>query len=138
MNPISNARTLRRTAWCVLLVWLFALSSAVANACLLAEPGAHTAAGVLRVAVHDGITPADHAVEHDGSQASCLKVCDDGTKSVVKTSASAQLPGLTPAIPSTFDELAAASVAPASPGDAQAPIHRPEVPIRVRYSRLAL
>ena len=41
MTPFSNSRTKRRTAFVVMVVWLFALGAGWANACMLQERVTH-------------------------------------------------------------------------------------------------
>lgn len=80
--------TVRRLAAHVLLVWLFALTSGVVNACVIV-PGAH---GPVDVAGHAGhpALPHDAGCGHahdpgDGRDApppACAKFCADGSSSV--------------------------------------------------------
>ena len=157
MKSFSNKRTRRNTAVAALLVWLFALSSGIANACLLEAPTKHShshihshtrsqthshaakAASELHHA-HFGLTEHSAALESDERHAdvpkdACLKVCDDRSKAPVKLKTSSDLldPGMPPVV-----ALAATPVAcaPCEMGDLQPPIVGP--PFRVRYSRLAL
>lgn len=96
MKPFSNNRTKRNTAFVALLAWLFALTSAMANACLLEAPGRHSHAskGGPTEAAH--AAPAltghlaadnDHDGDADGSKAACLKTGDDGSNAPVKLKA---------------------------------------------------
>lgn len=111
MKCFSNARAKRNSAFVVLLAWLFALWSGFANACLLEAPDAHSH-GATRSSEttpshaatehhshagtdhHSGAT-ADHhsgAVANHGDDAGgnnadvprapCLKVCDEGSRSL--------------------------------------------------------
>ena len=93
MKFFANTRIKRNTAFVVLLVWLFALASSVANACFLethephsraakasAPPTTHAAAEVLAQRGSN----AGHADDSDSSKESCLKVCDDGTHTLAK------------------------------------------------------
>jgi hypothetical protein len=79
----------------MLLIWLFALSAGVANACLLEDTAPHGkpptvgtksghrpgSAGGFRLAVHE--EQAGHG-DQPSPKAPCLKVCDDGPQSLVK------------------------------------------------------
>ena len=100
-----NRRQLRRTAWATLVVWLFALTAGVVNACVLTPSGsAERAVGHasrVDIAVHDaqaGTRPdgqggsrhghaesvAQHGHEQDFGKVSCLKFCDDESSAVTK------------------------------------------------------
>lgn len=91
MKRFANARTLRNTIFMVLLGWLFALASGVANACLLDSPDAHSPLSNGSAAV-EGQQPADlgghlganvgHHPESCKGNESCLKACDDGTRTL--------------------------------------------------------
>jgi hypothetical protein len=144
MKLFSNTRSKRNTAFVVLWVWLFALASGVANACLLEARGTHghgpavSGSGTaMATATSVGHVGADHDDDPGASKALCLKVCDDGSQSPVKQQsafdlADSGLPLLVRVVwtaavpvvsaPSRMDDL------PSTPGLA----------IRVRYSRLAL
>ncbi|ABM39809.1 hypothetical protein Pnap_4536 (plasmid) [Polaromonas naphthalenivorans CJ2] len=133
----------------VLLVWLFALASGVANACLLearqthahiaatasSESGAHAHAAVI-LPGHTGAI-ADGVGEQQ-FKASCLKVCDDGTRSFPKQDGSV---AQNDAGPAPLFQVLWGKVAPSIPTlrhmDARQPA-TPELPIRVRFSRLAI
>ena len=147
MKPSSNHRAKRNTAFVALLVWLFALASGMANACLLEAPGTHAHApkhGASDVA-HATAMPAGHAIadddhddDADGSKEACLKTCDDGSNAPVKLKASFDLsdPGLAPVVAIAWNAAIPAVSAPYRLNDLQPPIVGP--PFRVRYSRLAL
>lgn len=146
MKFLDGSRTKRNTAFAVLLVWLFALASGVANACLLetaephskaARPAAATSQGPAELVAHLGAS-AGHADDSDSSKELCLKVCDDGTHTLPKLYSGADHndPGPAPLFTTLWtgsphvvsalrrlDDLALRSVGP---------------PLRVRYSRLAL
>ena len=92
MKLFSNTCVKRNTAFMVLLVWLFALASGVANACLLEARETHShvsTAGYSEAAQASVILPAhagavaDH-VDDSHFKPPCLKVCDDGTRSFPK------------------------------------------------------
>ena len=93
MKFFADTRTKRNTAFVVLLVWMFALASGVANACLLethaphamaakesAPPTSHAPGELL---VQLGANAGDHD-DSDSTKESCLKVCDDGTNTLPK------------------------------------------------------
>jgi hypothetical protein len=149
MKPFANRRVSRNTAFAMLLVWLFALGSGVANACLLeahrnranGSPVAHSHQAGKG---HEG-RPAAHAgaIEtHDaGSGASkphCLKVCDDSSTSLVKHQ---PVFDQTDVAQAPFIALAWAAAIPADARLIRAGHSRhpePGPPIRVLFSRLAL
>ena len=155
MKSFSNKRTRRNTAVAALLVWLFALSSGIANACLLEAPSrthshthshghshAATAASELQHS-HVGLTGHTVAIESaehasDVPKNACLKVCDDGSKATVKFQTSSDLPdpGMPPVVAIVWDAATPVACAPCEMDDVQPSIVGP--PIRVRYSRLAL
>ncbi len=126
MQSSSKTRTQRYAAWLVLLVWLFALSAGVANACLLERPG----------------IPAHATVAHGGTPdtpgAPCLKVFDDGTRLLVKLPSGVDHtdPDAAPLVAVVWSLTVPVAMAPREPGHRHRSL--PELPIRVRYSRLAL
>ena len=147
MKFFADPRTKRNTAFVVLLVWLFALASSVANACLLETHEPHSRAATQSAASANQApaelqarmgTAASHHDDSDGSKESCLKVCDDGTHTLLKA-----YPGgddIDPGPASLFATLWTGSPdvisAPRRMDDLAIPIVGP--PLRVRYSRLAL
>ncbi len=139
-----NAR--RNTAFVVLLVWLFAQASAFANACLLEERRTHSHVAVAGsdgpayavTAGHAGIA-AGHDAAPQAAKAPCLKVCSDGSQSLV-TRDSMVAQGEPGPPPRTADHWPEAMnpdlLARGSAGDNSAATVG--APIRVRFSRLAL
>ena len=88
MNPFSNPRAKRSTAFVVLLAWLLALAAGVANACLLEAPAmryeggvaaASATAQVSRVLAVDAAA-ATGPDAGSATEAPCLKVSDDGSR----------------------------------------------------------
>jgi hypothetical protein len=148
MKLFSNIRAKRSTAFVVLLVCLFAITSGLVNACVLEARGthrhesatAHPFAEKAVAAISAGHTDviASQGADSDTSRAPCLKVCEDGSQSVLKTPSRVDsadpdpplLTGLvwTVAVPPI---LALRPVAQAQPPE-------PGVPIRVRFARLTL
>ena len=144
--PLLMTATARRHAtWLVLLVWVFANASGVANACLLQERTAHghfvlgqaSDLSWIRTAAvtHQYIT----SLHQDGarlSKAACLKVFEQGSQSPVNHPTDSDL-GVGP---ETFDCANWAVVPGAVPSMYGIPdLHRSTAPpIRVRYVRLAL
>lgn len=129
LNPCAK----RSTVFLVLLAWLFALASGVANACLLQaqETHAHSIAAAE-------FSVASHGDEAPTSTAPCLKVCDEGARSVPKPDLKiAQTdPGPAPLLVVLWTAAAPVVLAP-GPMDDMWPA-MPGLPLRVRYSRLAL
>ncbi|NDP48357.1 MAG: hypothetical protein GZ085_08195 [Sulfuriferula multivorans] len=148
MKPFSNTRAKRNTAFVVLLVWLFALASGVANACLLEARGTHshgssvayssaTEAAFGISAGHAGAI-ASHDAGSGASKALCLKVCDDRSQSLLKQQSGFDLtdPGRAPFVVLVWIAATPVVSAPSRVDDLQPPAPGP--PIRVRFSRLAL
>lgn len=146
MKLSLSTRTKRRTAFLVLLGWLFALVSGVANACLLEARVTHTHAAPFELSgtVQAPLVSAGHAgavAGHDDShvaKAPCLKACDDGAHSLPKQDLTATQADPGPAPLMSILWTAVTPVAPTTwrMDDVQPAL--PERPIRVRYSRLAL
>ena len=149
MKPFSTFRAKRHTTMLALLVWVFALASGMANACLLAEPGKHShgarqhasgaphahAAGVL--ADHADAAD-DHDNDSEASKDSCLKACDDGSNAQIKLQTGVDLtdPGLSPFIAFAWNAATPVASAPSRFDDLQVPILGP--PFRLLYPRLTL
>ena len=147
MKLFYNTRAKRNTAFMVLLVWLFALVSGVANACLLEARQTHshaaTAASSEAAAHASAILPGHTGAVADGVgeqhfKAPCLKVCDDGTRSFPKQDEAVAQNDAGPAL---LVQVLWGKVAPSIPTlrhmDVEQPA-TPELPIRVRFSRLAI
>ena len=148
MKPFFNVRTKRSTALVALFVWLFALVSGVANACLIQPEKmqdhgsgvAHSSAAEKRhavSAVHVGAIP-DHAPELETSKSQCLKVCDDSSQSFAKQQVGFDLthPVLMP-LPGVAWGMATPGVSARGLAAVQRPPYS-RLSIRVRLSRLAL
>lgn len=148
MKPFFHPRAKRNTAFAVLLVWLFALTSGVANACLIQAKEIH---GHGSLAVHSSSAEKGHAIsaahvgaisEHDsgpeGSKSQCLKVRAEGSQSLPKQQAGFDLTH--PVLASLFAVawIRATPVVSALGLAAFEPPPDPGLPIRVRLSRLAL
>lgn len=147
MKFFANTSIKRNTAFVVLLVWLFALASGVAKACLLEAPDAHsTAAKGLPATTDQGHVEwlarrgagGGHHDGADSTKESCLKVCNDGTHALPKACSgidhldpgpAALVATLWTATPPVFSALG-------RPDELAIPLIGP--PFRVRYSRLAL
>ena len=151
MKPIFNRHAKRSTALVAMLVWVFALASGMANACLLEVPGAHAhatkhahaeaahkAAHEAASSTGDAMADGDHDDDADSSKEACLKTCDDGSNAPVKLKASSGLPdlGLAPVVSIAWNAATPAVSAPSRMDDLRPPIVGP--PFRVRFRRLAL
>lgn len=149
MTNFSTTRINRNSAFVMLLVWMFALVSGVANACLLEDPGTpvHQAIGVHtaqdggeHVSLVGHAHPEAAADQDDDSHTSrqpCLKVCDDSSRSLPKQHTSGQIdPGPPVVVTVLWTAVVPAHLPRHQLDDAQCVISR--LPIRVRYSRLAL
>jgi len=147
MKLFFNTRAKRNTALMVLLVWLFALASGLANACLLEarQTHAHIATAVSsEAATHASVIlpghtgAVAHGVDEPHSKAPCLKVCDDGTRSFPKQDGKVTQ---NDAGPAPLVQVLWGTVAPVIPTfrslDEEQPA-TPELPIRIRFSRLAI
>lgn len=147
MKLSFSTRTKRHTAFLVLLGWLFALASGVANACLLEARITHAHAAPVESSEtaqtrlvspgHVGVV-AGHDGDSDPSKPSCLKVCDDSAHSLPKQDLKATQadPG-----PAPLMSVLWTAVTPAAPTSRRMDHVLPtlaERPIRVRYARLAL
>lgn len=146
MNPFSHQRTKHNTTLVALLVWLFALASGMANACLLEAPGKHphVAAAHSAEPPHTHVTTGhgaavdDDVDDQDSSKESCLKACDDGANAQVKFQAGVDLtdPGLAPFVVIAWNAATAVASVSARCEILQVPIVGP--PFRTLYSRLTL
>ena len=129
----------------VLLTWLFALASGVANACLFETPtapahvvaaGFGEARGLAVMAGHMGAI-ADGGHESSVAEAPCLKVCDDSSNALVSQPNMTQADaGPAPLVRILWPVAIADRVAPSQTGDPWPSATK--LPLRLRYSRLAL
>ena len=146
MKFFADTRTKRNTAFAMLLVWVFAMVSGVANACFLQSPEAHSMSKVSAATTshaHDGllshsVATTDHHEVSDSSKESCLKACDDGTHTLLKAQSGVDHadPGPAPLIATLWTGSLQVVSAPRRVDDWAIPIVGP--PLRVRYSRLVL
>ena len=145
MKLFSNTFAQRKAVVLVLLAWLFALASGVANACLLEAPATHAhvvAAATVGEHVSAGMAGHSGAVADDGDEtpaakAPCLKVCDESSNALATQLSKAQADmGLAPLVRLLWLVAVADRVAPSKTGDPGPAATR--LPLRLRYSRLAL
>ena len=140
----------RNTVLSVLLVWLFALASGMVNACLLElrETHSHAAATAtvsFDIAQTPAIVPGHAGAVADGKaagqphpKAPCLKVCDAGSRAFPSlVSAVAHIdPGPVLRVQLVWSTVAPDVVALRQIDDPQPAMS--ELPLRVRFSRLAI
>ncbi len=147
MKPFSATRTKRNAAFFAMLVWLFALASGIANACLLethesngyiASAGFSAKADAPAIVAYHASAFAGHDHDSDTSKAPCLKVCDDESRSLLKQeSGAAQTdPGPAPLVAVLWIAATDGGAPPLRVEDLQ-PL-APGLPLRLRYVRLAL
>ena len=150
VNPIFTRKAKRNTAFVMLVLWLFALTSGVVNACILENGRAQNHHRALELA-HTTPVATEGTDEHAGttddqdadeltSKASCLKVCDDSSQAVAKLSSGCvdpADPGLAPLLV-TVAWTTTAFVASGRDRVADFPPPRPREPISIRLLRLAL
>ena len=148
MKPFIRFRTQRNTAFVALLVWLFALVSGAANACLIqpekmhdhGTEATHSPAAEKGHAI--SAVPGDAIPDHDSgletSKSQCLKVCDDSSQSLPKQQVGFDLthPVLVP-LPGVAWGMATPGVSARGLAAVQRPPYS-RLSIRVRLSRLAL
>ena len=132
----------------MLLVWLFAVASGIANACVLKAHGDHAQVATsetLRAAyAYNALAGhTSYDTNHDGdevdiSKAPCLKVCDDGSQALLKLNPFVDLADRGAALTDSMLWAAALKVASTHRHMDCSPSASSEPPMRVRYSRLAL
>ena len=128
----------------MLLVWLFAVASGIANACVLKAHGDHAqvatsetlSAAIAHNAPAGRTSNADD--ELDGSMAPCLKVCDDSSQALIKLKAFFDLADRGSGLTDSMLWAAALQVVSAHRHMDSSASATSEPPVRVRYSRLAL
>ena len=150
LKPIFTTQAKRNTAFVMLLLWLFALTSGVVNACILDGGRAQNHHGALGHA-HATTVATEGSDEHAGStddhhadelspKASCLKVCGDSSQALAKLSSGIVDPvdpGSAPLFMAVIWTTAAPVASALSRVDDFAP-PRPREPISIRFLRLAL
>ena len=144
---LPNTRTKRRTVYTMLLVWFFALGSGWANACLLQERETHLhgssedaslTAHASRVSPgHVGVD-SDHAENAGPAKSACLKVCGDDTQTVVKLASSVDLANVAMAPPTALTWVDPLDASEQARAWLESRTPSPRVPLRTRFSRLAL
>ena len=148
MTNFFNTRIKRTSATAMLLVWMFALVSGVANACLLEAPGSATHEKTATQFVQQDVkhtslaghsqieASSDQADDAHTSKQPCLKVCDDSSRSLPKKYPAGQIDPGSPIIVAVLWSLAEPiRLRYKQPNDTR---HATLLPLRVLYTRLAL
>ena len=145
MKRFLNRRTKRTTTAIVLITWLFAVASGIANACLPEGPrGSHFHTASIAQEPHSHVaTEQATKIEGDTDQspinkALCLDACDDRMHAMQKQGASPDPPHLAPLTVIAIVWLAAQSMESTVRLQRDDDEELFDVPIRVRYSRLTL
>lgn len=146
----SRNRRKRSTALTMLMVWLLALVSGVANACLLEPRGEHAAQSASREAgaSHQAAQAAGHGADqgttpsrsdHQSDKAPCQKACEESAQTLLKAQPRPDVPDLQ-AIAHPIRAWLADMLQPSRDSGAilRAAIPPPSLPLRVSLSRLAL
>jgi hypothetical protein len=146
MTLTASRHPKRSIALTMLLVWVFALLSGVANACLteprgelahattLTSPSDHPAPAALQPHAAD---QAQHGERSD--KAPCQKSCDASSQTLLKQLPKFDTPDLQALVPATHRQASDLHMAPAAlVRAALAAVPPPSPPPRVQFSRLAL
>ena len=156
MKFFADIRTKRHTAFVVLvmlplllvlLAWSFAFASSVTYACFLEtdQPHARAVKKLVATTAHapaglrtESGTDAGHHDDSDGTNESCVNVCDYRAHTLPKTRAGVDHtdPGPAMLVATLWTGTPNGVSAPRRPDDAATAIVG--LPLRVRYSRLAL
>ena len=149
MTNFSKTRINRISAFAMLLVWVFALISGVANACLLDASRITSQAGAIEQINQHGLAQVSlsshESIEADSARAEdahtskqpCLKVCDDSSRSLPKKYPAGEVDPGQPIIVAVLWSLAEPiRLQYKQPSGTQ---HAASLlPLRVLYARLAL
>ncbi|MDP1650009.1 MAG: hypothetical protein Q8M01_17660 [Rubrivivax sp.] len=147
MSALTNTCTKRRTVLTVLLVWLFALGSGWANACLLQERGTHwlgptddaspTAQAPHMSPGHVG-ADSEHAENSRAIKSDSLMVCSDDAQTIVTLTSSVGLMDVALAPPAALTSCEPLDAAEQANAWLALPPPGTGVPLRTLYSRLTL
>lgn len=143
MNFSRHPRHTARIARAMLVVWVFALVSGFANACLLQDPAAvrHAAHEVLEdAALPHGHAGHEHPADPDGDGARqlCQSVCDDEQTTLTKVT-TPSVPDLGPALLSPIEPWSFCAVEAQFPrGCPPGAAPPPERPVAIRFLRLTI
>lgn len=149
MTKLFNIHVHRGSALAMLLVWVFALISGVANACLLEAKRTPTHPGTSEQSNQHGakhVNLSSHVPTEDGSDQAdeahtskelCLKACDDNSKSLPKKYAGEQIdPGARIIVAVLWSLIEPIHLQYEQPNGSHYAASL--LPLRVLYSRLAL
>jgi hypothetical protein len=147
MMQFSNTRTKHRTVVAVLLVWLLALASSWANACQLQDRGSHfdnVSEAASRVGHASFVLAghragvATHTPSFDSGKDAKLNDCADEIQTIVKLPSSINLIDVAMAPPVALAWAAHLTATTAERSALALPAPGPALPLRTRFSRLAL
>lgn len=146
MTLAASRHDKRSIALKMLLVWVFALLSGVANACLTQPRGGQADAGThawqADAAAPAAVQPdaADQAQhEEHADQAACRKSCAASSQTLLKQLPKFDTPDLQAVVPALQRQAGGLHVAPAAVARAAlAAVPPPSPPPRLQFSRLAL
>lgn len=145
--PLTASRLHKRSiALTMLLVWVLALLSGVANACLTEPRGDPAHAGLHAAQMDHAAQGAHHShaadqAPHDEhpDKAPCQKSCDESSQTLLKQLPKVDTPDLQAVAFPTYTRAVDPRMAPAAPARAAlAAPPPPAPPPRLQYSRLAL
>jgi hypothetical protein len=143
----TRTRTRRHAALTVLTVWLFAIAASWANACVLQERSTHRhgsldpqTLSVQMPTVSTGHLGADgdHPENAGAARSACLKFCGDGAQTLVKVTPGTDLLNLPMAPPLALAWTTRQAAAAHARAWLELPAPSPGLPLRTRFSRLAL
>lgn len=146
MTLTASRHHKRSIALAMLLVWVFALLSGVANACLTeprgepghASPHASRSGDPAPAALHHLASDQSHHGEQLDT-APCQKSCDESSQTLLKQLPKLDTPGLQAAAHPPPTQTIDLHLVPAALGRAAlAALPPPSPPARVQFSRLAL
>lgn len=146
MNLTASRHHKRSIALTMLLVWVFALLSGVANACLT-EPRdelAHASTQVSQADHPARATVLPHAADQaqhgeHSDKAPCQKSCDESSQTLLKQLPKPDTPDLQAVLAPTWEWAGDLHMPPAALARAAlAAVPPPSPPPRVQFSRLAL
>lgn len=148
MERFLNRRAKHTTTAVVLIAWILALASGIANACLLERArGTHSHAASVEESPHTHAATElpEQAPDIEGNtdqsaatRALCLDACDDRTHALAKKEASLGQPHLAPLTVVAMVWLATQPIESVVRLERDNHADPFDVPIRVRYSRLTL
>jgi hypothetical protein len=146
MTLTASRHPKRSIALTMLLVWVFALLSGVANACLTEPRGepAHAATHTSPMQHPTSAAVQPHAADQaqhgeHSDKAPCQKSCDASSQTLLKQLPKVDTPDLQAPVPATHRQVNNQHMASAAQVRAAlAAVPPPSPPPRVQFSRLAL